>query len=246
MLNSIAGYIILFLILFGLILYLREIIKNNNLFYLFFLIWLIMHNLFYIYFLPTRGHTGRYQPENYLFLILVITLPVIFLNNSKNHLRKYFSYCLIFLILFINFSSLVFWQRIYSLSVKHINEIHVSLGKFIRDNTPKTSLIAAYDIGAIAYFSDRKIIDMSCLTDQECIIYRQKDELVKYIASNKAEYLAMPEFDQNNDFLSNLYSQLDKIGVLRTPIKTYDFGTWEDNVVTWNTVPRIGFYKLIY
>ncbi|MBM4084799.1 MAG: hypothetical protein FJ272_08425, partial [Planctomycetes bacterium] len=51
------------------------------------------------------------------------------------------------------------WSALYAWNVKNVNEMDVAMGRWLAANTPPEAVVAANDIGAIAFFSDRKIID---------------------------------------------------------------------------------------
>jgi hypothetical protein len=42
---------------------------------------------------------------------------------------------------------------------------HIGLGKWLRTNSPPNAVVAAGDIGAVAFWSQRKILDLDGLTD---------------------------------------------------------------------------------
>ena len=45
-------------------------------------------------------------------------------------------------------------------NVQNINTMHVTLGKWINENTEATDIIAVNDVGAIGYHADRRIVDL--------------------------------------------------------------------------------------
>ncbi|MBX2992327.1 MAG: tetratricopeptide repeat protein [Bacteroidetes bacterium] len=51
----------------------------------------------------------------------------------------------------------------------YINDRQVQTAKWLRDNTPEDAIIGTHDIGAIAYYSERKIADMVGLVSPEMI-----------------------------------------------------------------------------
>jgi len=48
-----------------------------------------------------------------------------------------------------------------------LNRVLVGMGKWLRDNTPSSSVIAVPDIGAVGYYSQRKILDLGGLVSPE-------------------------------------------------------------------------------
>lgn len=65
-------------------------------------------------------------------------------------------------------------RRYFVNSVSNINDMQVALGKWIDQNTPPDAIIATNDIGAIAFFGDRPIVDTIGLIDPE-IVRRKND-----------------------------------------------------------------------
>lgn len=51
--------------------------------------------------------------------------------------------------------------------VLNINDQHVVIGKYVNEHTPPGSVIATHDIGALAYFGDRPVVDMIGLVTPE-------------------------------------------------------------------------------
>ncbi len=64
-------------------------------------------------------------------------------------------------------------RDLYVLNVKNIDQMQVDIGKFLKRNTSPDAVIAVDDIGAIAYFSERKIIDLKGIVTPEIIRYKK-------------------------------------------------------------------------
>ncbi|MCP4424527.1 MAG: hypothetical protein GY803_08560 [Chloroflexi bacterium] len=63
--------------------------------------------------------------------------------------------------------SLSDWARQYGLNGREILEIDVALGHWLAENTPPDALLAVDDIGAIAFLSERRIVDLNGLVSPE-------------------------------------------------------------------------------
>uniref|UniRef100_A0A7V3RH32 Glycosyltransferase RgtA/B/C/D-like domain-containing protein n=1 Tax=candidate division WOR-3 bacterium TaxID=2052148 RepID=A0A7V3RH32_UNCW3 len=90
----------------------------------------------------------------------------------------------------------VFMIKFYASNVKSINEIQVKAGKWIKKYTPHDAIIAVNDVGAIAYFSNRNIIDLCGLVTPEIINYfnRYKNNKIGayyYVLEKKPDYLVI-------------------------------------------------------
>jgi arabinofuranosyltransferase len=80
----------------------------------------------------------------------------------------------------------------YVLSVKNINEMQVALGKWVDENTPADAIVATNDIGAIAFFGHRPIVDTIGLIDPE-VVRRKKlenstDAMMEYFKQRGVTY----------------------------------------------------------
>ena len=78
--------------------------------------------------------------------------------------------------LFAQFRSGWYRGRIYGREVANIEEMQVSIGKWVERHTPRDAVIAANDIGAIAYFSDREVLDTCGLISPEALHYLRPGE----------------------------------------------------------------------
>jgi hypothetical protein len=69
--------------------------------------------------------------------------------------------------------------------------MQVHLGRWANAQLPKTARIALNDIGAIAFFSRREVIDLMGLVTPEIIPYRRRGEtgVMEYVAETCPEYL---------------------------------------------------------
>jgi hypothetical protein len=88
------------------------------------------------------------------------------------------------------------WASHFAQSVNEIKTMHVQIGRWINKNTPSDSIIALNDIGAIAYYSEREVLDLVGLVSPEVlpfIIGKQPGtwdkELETYLSNRKPDYL---------------------------------------------------------
>ncbi len=92
------------------------------------------------------------------------------------------------------------WTDLLVRCVDNTNKQQVAVGKWIRDNTPPDAVVALHDAGAIAYYGERRIIDMLGLTTTGImeIIYGRRDvpafgspEILNYVREREPEYIAV-------------------------------------------------------
>ena len=73
-----------------------------------------------------------------------------------------------------------------------INQMHVKLGQWLAVNTPTGATLACNDVGAIGYFSQRRIFDLSGLVTEEFVGYRQDREgFMSFFRRWRPDFLAI-------------------------------------------------------
>ena len=100
----------------------------------------------------------------------------------------------------------------YGWAVQNINAMQVHLGRWVDAHLPKTAPIAVNDIGAIAYFSRREVIDLMGLVTPEIIPYRRQGEggVIRYVTQVCPPYLIIfpawfPQLASRTDTLQPMY-----------------------------------------
>jgi len=58
---------------------------------------------------------------------------------------------------------------LYAWNVDNVNEMHVALGRWVAEHTPPDAVLALNDIGAIAYVSERPVVDLAGLVTPEVV-----------------------------------------------------------------------------
>jgi hypothetical protein len=88
--------------------------------------------------------------------------------------------------------SLVRGAQIYADNVHFINSCQVSTARWLASHTRPGALVATHDIGAIAYFSGRPVLDMAGLADPQVIpLLSNQAALETYLARRHAAYVVM-------------------------------------------------------
>jgi len=75
--------------------------------------------------------------------------------------------------------------------------MQVTLGRWVAARTPPDTLIALNDVGALAYFGQRRVIDLVGLATPEILPYRRQGPagLLRYLDARCPEYLVIfPEW----------------------------------------------------
>jgi len=65
-------------------------------------------------------------------------------------------------------------SKFYARGVENINSMQVKIGRWMRENSAADAVLAVNDIGAITYFSERKVIDLFGLITPEALPYRDR------------------------------------------------------------------------
>jgi arabinofuranosyltransferase len=152
--------------------------------------WLLGLPAAYTIILPLIYNRGRYiMPLIPLIIILGAWTALEFVQRSRfKRLGR----------LVIALASLlvaVFWYngaRAYVLEVRAIESQHMMVAEWLRTNTPPDAVIATQDIGVLAYFSDRRLIDMAGLTDPAVVpIMHQPAQMAEYIRQHGGNYVVV-------------------------------------------------------
>lgn len=171
------------------------------------ILWILGFLVMYAIRLPVVYQHGRYLMPVipvFLFLGFLGTVEILALIRPQ----KQFAYTTIIFagLLITSLIFLVEGFRSYSTDVKVINRLMVEPAIWLHDNSEEDSIIAAHDIGAIGFFSERKIIDLAGLIDPMIVpIIRDEDQLTRYILESGADYLVV---------FADWYEDLGKMGSL--------------------------------
>ncbi len=101
----------------------------------------------------------------------------------------------------------------YAWAVQNINAMQVHLGIWVAANLPASARIAVNDIGAIAYFSRREVIDLMGLVTPGIIPYRRQGEggVTRFLLETCPDHVIIfptwfPELAARRDLLQPIYS----------------------------------------
>ena len=77
-------------------------------------------------------------------------------------------------------------------AVSNINSMQVAVGEWLRDHADENALVAANDIGAIAYVSQRKVLDIVGLVEPDIIEhYRNGGTPLEYLQQRRPDYVVL-------------------------------------------------------
>ncbi|MFP4057652.1 MAG: hypothetical protein ACLF0G_12365 [Candidatus Brocadiia bacterium] len=164
------------------------------------LLWALLHNAVYAVLLPVPSHGGRYQAINIVLAVVLIVVGGMRLGRTRRlrplglgALALWAALCL---------SGTALWRTIYRDSVDHINSVHVACGRWIAENLPRDAVVATFDLGAVSYFSERRIIDLGGLVDPRMARCLFEGDAVPYLREQGVTHVAMMRRDVGNTRLA--------------------------------------------
>lgn len=169
-----------------------QAIKRKNWFNLGASLWVIAYLFVYAWRLPVTYQHGRY---------VIPTIPVIFLICFQgfweiNRIRRgamsgrILSKAWSLLLPVTTLAFLILGGKAYATDVAIVESNMVDTAIWIRDNTNPNAVIAAHDIGAIGYFSNREILDLAGLINPAIIPFIQDEGRLKsYLDQQHVDYL---------------------------------------------------------
>lgn len=169
-----------------------QAIKKKDILRIAIILWILGFIGLYAWKLPVTYQHGRYVMP-ILAVYMVISLESLFkINLSKipNTIqfvitRTYIASVVLVFLIFLGLG-----VRAYAMDVAIIQTEMVDPAKWIAQNTPPESKIAAHDIGAVGYYANREIIDLAGLIDPSVTpIIRKPEELAAYLREKHADYL---------------------------------------------------------
>jgi arabinofuranosyltransferase len=152
---------------------------------------------------PFKGPTfqnGRYA-ANYVPLLTVAGL--IGFRFARDRLASYrdldgpiAAIATVFVILIQPAMDLSSQADAYAQDVAAINKVHVGMGRWLAEHTDEDDVIATHDIGAIRYFSQRRVIDTVGLVTPDVLSYLKADTdadgpVLSFLESRRPDYLVI-------------------------------------------------------
>lgn len=136
------------------------------------------------------GSQGRYFTNLLVVWAVVCSLGLGTLGRDRKRSR-YAALLLMALVL----GTMAFKQwgnsRTFAMNVKNVNEMNVAAGKWLDRNVPPDARLAIHDVGAIARFSDREVIDILGLVNPDAWPYLKRGQrgIFEYIKKTRPDYL---------------------------------------------------------
>lgn len=195
-----AYYVMMIGFIFSFLKLLFDLYKRNynqNTAYILFILGLV-----FIYWLklPYAHRFGRYLMPIIPFFILVATVGfrdlcrIIYKYSDNQIFSRSIFYILVGIAYFIGIKNYDESRDLYVNQCKYIYDRQVKAAQWLKDNTNEADVIATHDVGAIGYYSDRKIVDIAGLVTPELINKINDQDYVSYVSNymnkNGVTYLA--------------------------------------------------------
>jgi hypothetical protein len=153
---------------------------------LIFVVWLIMHNLFYMLYLPSIGTASRYTSINYIALWVGLVLGLWYLRKKWIFMLEAAGLVTIALV------NTLYWNRVYDADIEHMLKVRIASADYVKVNIPPADLCAAADIGALRYFSRRPIVDLAGLLDPNIGRWYLEGKSDQFVIQNGITCLVLP------------------------------------------------------
>ncbi|MGD0708598.1 MAG: hypothetical protein ABSA51_09105 [Anaerolineaceae bacterium] len=169
-------------------------LKTKNWLVIAFFLWWAGYTVIYAWRLPVTYQHGRYlmPAMPIIFLMGALGYFQLFKTRQKTKLLNYFFTIWLASCIGVGGGFYVIGAVQYAQDVAIIETEMVKTALWVRDNTSPDALVAVHDIGAMGYFSDRKILDLAGLVSPEVIPFiRDEAKMQDYLESQKADYLVV-------------------------------------------------------
>lgn len=187
--------------------------------------WAVLDYVVYCVTLPEPGHGGRYQPFVLLLFpplmaIGVMTLGRIVLTGiRKPILVDVLAWSSLLLFALITSLTLPRWKSALHDSIADINSTHVKLAQWINQNYPAGTTMAAFDIGAIGYYAQVRLVDLGGLVDRNYLPYLFQRRVPDYLFQRDIQYVILPHTGADTHF-GDLLNLLHNPALRLIPIYT--------------------------
>jgi hypothetical protein len=152
--------------------------------------WLLGLPAAYTILMPSIGERGRYIMPLIPVVIILGSWAAAELMRATRFKRLGWA-----VIALATLMTLAFWangSRAYVMNVRSIESQHMSVARWLKTHTPPDAVVATQDIGVLAYFSERRLIDMAGLTEPAVVpIMHQPEAMAAYIREQGGDYVVI-------------------------------------------------------
>ena len=216
----------------------------------------LAQTLTYAALLPSSGNGGRYQPLLPPLFLLFAALGAITVAEDLSTLvqaparRRSWTRVFALAMAVPAAACLVRWGDYEAAATRHVNRTEAGMAKIVAV-LPPDARVASFDIGALGFFSSRKIWDLGGLVDPTVVPILESARMAAYLKSNRIDYVVLPMGYSEYDPTSVNFEE--RLGLRRAPGLTLspisDVFTsreeWTDSCrATWNNTPSQVLFKV--
>ena len=155
---------------------------------LIFALWVLSHNLAYMVFMPVIGTGSRYGVMNHAALWILLVLGA----SKFSQQRHIAGYIMTSGLIVIALANNLYWNSVYDANIEHMQKVRIATAHFLRDSIPAEDLCAVFDIGAVRYFSQRRIVDIGGLIDPDEIQWFRDHKSDEYLREAGVTCMIIP------------------------------------------------------
>ena len=156
-------------------------------------LWWTSYLLLYGLRLPVTYQHGRYQIPAIPWIILLGvwgTFRLVRLLSTRPAALRIAGRALVLSLAVLVLAFALVGAQAYGRDVRIIESEMVATARWLDEQAAAQALIAAHDIGAIGYFTERPLIDLAGLVTPEVIpIIRNEDSLLEFVIERETNYL---------------------------------------------------------
>jgi hypothetical protein len=215
--------------------------------------WALAVDVLYAVVLPVEGHGGRYQPLNLLLAPVLATLGLAELAGwviRKPHAVQARLAVSAVAVALACLPSTWAWRGITAAGVDHINQVHVAIAGWVREKVPAQTPVAAFDIGAMGYFSKHRVVDLGGLVDRAYLPYLRGGKVPTYLQENGLSLVVLP-----SSAASGAGADLGRrLGITKAKLNRYPLAEFEGSSWVWpktfaattHASPRLVLYQIFW
>ncbi len=151
------------------------------------LAWMILHNFSYMLFLPVPGTASRYGALNHVVLWVALVVGLLTFRRRPRLMGA-----LTIALAAIALTNTYYWNGVYDANIEHMQRVRIAAARFVRDAFPAQQLCAAFDVGALRYYSQRPILDLGGLIDPNAVRVFESGTVDQYLVDHGVSCLILP------------------------------------------------------
>ncbi len=151
------------------------------------IVWTVLHNLCYMLFLPVPGTASRYGAVNHLVLWVALVVGLLTFRQRPRLMGV-----LTIALAAVAFTNTIYWNGVFDANIEHMQRVRIAAARFVRDTFPAQQLCAAFDVGALRYYSLRPILDLGGLIDPSAVRVFESGTVDQYLVDHGVSCLILP------------------------------------------------------